>query len=74
MLVPIDQISEDFIRPADRTDFPESFTQDLFSLLDRTEQRLRLLDVLARRGEIQHRADAWEILVSGRSAAPNKRD
>lgn len=47
MLVPIDQVSEDFIRPVDRADFPEGFTQDLFDLLDRSAQRIRLLDVLA---------------------------
>jgi hypothetical protein len=46
MLVPIDQVSEEFIRPFIKAEFPEGFTQDLLDLLDKPEQHIRLLDVL----------------------------
>ena len=45
-LVPVDQVSADFIVPFDKKDFPEGFTSDLEVLSGNEKERTRLLDIL----------------------------
>ncbi len=46
-LVPIDQVSADFIVPVEEKAFPNGFTSDLASFTTNKDEKLRLMDVLS---------------------------
>ncbi len=46
ILVPINQVGQQWVQPFDKSQFPDGFTMDPEKLLERRDHRLRLMDVL----------------------------
>jgi hypothetical protein len=45
-LVPVEQVSPDFVVPVDKNEFPKGFTSDLEALSGSEKEKTRLLDIL----------------------------
>src|SRR5262249_13323354 len=46
VLVPMDQVGKKWVKPFDKTKFPDGFTMDPMKLVESIEARTRLMDVL----------------------------